>query len=116
MLQPTLDYVAVKKPEAAKMTPGGLHLPDNVKKETYTGEVVAVGPGRWDNETESFDYVLAVPFGPDRFPQNGVKPGDVVVFNQYAGNNVKVDEVEYLILQADEVLAILPPKPADPTP
>lgn len=110
MLQPTLDYVAVKKPEAAKMTPGGLHLPDNVKKETFTGTVVAIGPGKYQ---ANGDFRLTLEAGNN---EAGVKVGDVVVFNQYAGNNVKVDEVEYLILQADEVLAILPPKPADPTP
>lgn len=128
MLQPTLDYVAVKKIEAAKASKGGILLPENAKQETFTGEVVAVGPGRYRPESGRFLAVCAAPMLDDQgrpatdedeeveYAVNGVKTGDVAVFNQFAGNKVKVDDVEYLILQADEVLAILPPKPADPIP
>lgn len=120
MLQPTLDYVAVKKIEGPSRSTGGIHLPDSAKKETFTGEVVAVGPGRIDDCLPIPTLAVWVPYNPGENAGGklvpGVKVGDVAVFNQFAGNKVKVEDVEYLILQADEVLAILPPKPADPIP
>lgn len=108
MLQPTLDNVVVKKIEAEKQTKGGIHLPDSAKKETFTGTVLAVGPGKYQTNG---DFRLTLEAGNN---EPGVKAGDVAVFNQFAGNKVKVEEEEYLILQADEVLAILQPKQDDP--
>ncbi len=92
-LQPLEDRIVVKPTEEEEMTASGLVIPDTAKERPQEGEVIAVGPGRF-NEA-----------GSERVPMD-VKPGDKVIYSKYGGTEVKIDGVEYLILSARDVLAI----------
>jgi chaperonin GroES len=86
--------VLVKRSESQKMK-GGILLPDNAKEKPRQGEVLAVGPGKYDKEGKLHPLQLKV--------------GDVVLFGAYAGNEVKSDEMdtEYLIIAEEDVLGVL---------
>ena len=92
MLKPLADRVVVRALEAEEKTSGGIILPDTAKDRPHEGEVVAVGPGKLlDN-------------GARVAPE--VKVGDRVFFTKYGGTEVKVDDVDYLILRETDLLAI----------
>jgi chaperonin GroES len=76
-----------------EVTKGGIVLPDTAKEKPQEGEVVAVGPGRLlDNGT--------------RVPID-LKVGDRILFSKYAGNEVKLDNVEYLIMRESDILGVV---------
>jgi len=93
MLRPCGDRVIVKPDVEEERTAGGILLPDTAKERPQWGEVVAVGPGQWDES------------GAKRIPVD-VKVGDKVIFAKYGGTEVKVDGVEYLILRESDILAV----------
>lgn len=91
MLKPLGDRVVVKPSEAEEKTKGGIIIPDTAKDRPQEGEVVAVGPGRiLDN-------------GQRVAPE--VKVGDTVVYSKYGGTEIKVDDIEYLIVRESDLLA-----------
>ncbi len=92
LLKPLGDRVVVKVSEAEEKTKGGIIIPDTAKERPQEGEVVAVGPGR------VLDNGQRVPLE--------VKAGDKVIFSKYGGTEIKVDEVEYLIVRESDLLAI----------
>jgi len=92
-LRPIGDHVVVKPLEAEDKTPGGIVLPDTAKQKQTKGEVIAVGKGR----TLSNGRVVE--------PQ--VKKGDVVIYGQYAGSEVKMGGVEYKVVTENDILAIV---------
>lgn len=92
MLKPLGDRVVVKVVEAEEKTAGGIILPDTAKDRPQEGEVVAVGPGR------------VLENGQRVAPE--VKVGDRVVFSKYGGTEVKIDEVEYLVVRENDILAV----------
>ncbi len=98
-LKPLGDRVVVKPLEEEERTKGGIVLPDTAKEKPQHGEVVAVGPGEWDDE------------GKRRIPLD-VKEGDRVLFAKYAGSEFKADEGDLLILRANDILAIVEKEPA----
>ena len=92
-LRPLGDRVVVKPDEKEEKTKSGIVLPDTAKEKPQEGIVEAVGTGRiLDNGTK-------VPME--------LKVGDKVLYAKYAGNEFKVDEIEYLIVSEKDVLAIL---------
>ncbi|HHW41372.1 MAG TPA: co-chaperone GroES [Syntrophomonadaceae bacterium] len=92
MLRPIGDNVLVKPSSKEEKTQGGIILPDTAKEKPQEGEVIAVGPGRLlENGTRV---------------QPEVKVGDKVIFAKYGGTEVKVDDVEYLILKEENILAV----------
>ncbi len=93
MLRPCGDRVLVKPNVEEEKTAGGIVLPDTAKERPQWGEVIAVGPGKWDES------------GKNRIPME-VKVGDRVVFAKYGGTEVKVDGEEYLILRESDILAV----------
>lgn len=93
MLRPCGDRVLVKPNVEEERTAGGIVLPDTAKERPQWGEVVAVGPGKWDES------------GKERIPMD-VKEGDKVIFAKYGGTEVKLDGQEYLILRESDILAI----------
>jgi chaperonin GroES len=93
-LKPLEDRVVVEPLEQEEKTKGGIVLPDTAKEKPQKGKIVAVGPGRYDEEGK-------------RVPME-VKPGDVVAYSRYAGTEVKIEGKEYLILRESDVLAIFP--------
>lgn len=90
-LKPFGDRVVVKAIEAEEKTKGGIILPDMAKEKPQEGEVVAVGPGR------------VLDSGIRLAPE--VKVGDRVIYTKYGGTEIKVDEVEYLVVRESDLLA-----------
>src|SRR5438309_8520354 len=90
-LEPLEDRIVVKPGEAEETTVSGLVIPDTAKERPQEGEVIAVGPGRFEEG--------------QRIPMD-VKVGDKVIYSKYGGTEVKIDNVEYLILSARDVLAV----------
>ena len=93
-LQPLEDRIVVRTGEPEEKTVSGLVIPDTAKEKPQLGEVIAVGPGNW-NEA-----------GTDRVALD-VAVGDSVFYSKYGGTEVKVDGEEYLVLSARDVLAVL---------
>ena len=93
-IKPLEDRIVVKPLDAEQTTASGLVIPDTAKEKPQEGEVLAVGPGRFDDEGEK------------RIPLD-VKVGDTVLYSKYGGTEVKYSGVEYLILSARDVLAII---------
>jgi chaperonin GroES len=93
-LEPLEDRIVVKPSEEEEMTASGLVIPDTAKERPQEGEVVAVGPGRFNED------------GDGRVPMD-VKAGDKVIYSKYGGTEVKLEGEDYLILSARDVLAIV---------
>ena len=87
-IKPLADRVLVKPAPAETKTAGGIIIPDTAKEKPLQGEVLAVGNGTKDEE-----MIL--------------KPGDTVLYGKYAGNEVELDGVKYIIMRQSDVLAIL---------
>ena len=97
-LEPLEDRVVVKPlEEETQRTPTGIIIPDTAKEKPQEGEVVAIGPGRFEDGK--------------RVPLD-VKVGDRVIYSKYSGSEVKVDGKEYLIVSEKDVLAIVDKVPA----
>ena len=92
-LKPLGDKVIVEVLSAEDKTKGGIILPDTAKEKPQEAKVIAVGSGK----TLENGKVVA--------PE--VKAGDIVIFGKYSGSEVKVDDKEYLIIDADDILAIV---------
>jgi chaperonin GroES len=93
-IKPLEDRILVQSLEAEQTTASGLVIPDTAKEKPQEGKVVAVGPGRFDESGEK------------RIPLD-VKVGDVVIYSKYGGTEVKYNGVEYLLLGARDILAIV---------
>ena len=91
-LQPLEDRIVVKPSEGEERTASGLVIPDTAKEKPQEGEVLAVGPGRFEDG--------------NRVPLD-VKVGDKVIYSKYGGTEVKLAGAEVLILSARDVLAIV---------
>ncbi|QLA14895.1 co-chaperone GroES [Desulfolutivibrio sulfoxidireducens] len=92
-LKPLGDRVLVKRLEEETVTKGGIIIPDTAKEKPMKGEIVAVGDGKLGEDGK-------------RIKPN-VKAGELVLFNKYAGTEVKVEDVEYLIMREDDILCII---------
>ncbi|MDX2184710.1 MAG: co-chaperone GroES [Gemmatimonadaceae bacterium] len=91
-VSPLADRVVVKATEESEQMRGGLYIPDTAKEKPQQGEVVAVGPGRFEKDV--------------RVPME-VKVGNKVLYGKYSGTEVTVDGEQYLILRESDVLAIV---------
>ena len=94
VLKPLEDRIVVQPLEAEQTTASGLVIPDTAKEKPQEGSVLAVGPGRWDED------------GDKRIPLD-VKVGDIVLYSKYGGTEVKYNNEEYLVLSARDVLAVV---------
>ena len=92
-LQPLSDRLVVKPLDAETVSKSGIVIPDTAKEKPQEGEVIAVGPGRVDKDGQRIEME--------------VKKGNKVLFGKYAGDEFKLDGVEYKIIREDEVLGIL---------
>jgi chaperonin GroES len=90
-LQPLGDRVVIKPSAEEDVTKGGIILPDTAKEKPQRGTVIAVGPGRLDEEGK-------------RIPME-VKKGDKVIYSKYAGSEIKQNDEEVLILRESDILA-----------
>ena len=90
-LKPLADRVLVKPLSEEEVTKGGIILPDTAREKPQRGEIIAVGPGRLDEEGKRIAMEL--------------KKGDKVLYAKYAGTEVKIEDDEYLILRESDILA-----------
>jgi len=93
-IKPLEDRIVVKTLEAEQTTASGLVIPDTAKEKPQEGEVLSVGPGRFNED------------GDERVPLD-INVGDIVIFSKYGGTEVKYNGEEYLILSARDVLAVI---------
>jgi len=92
-LQPLGDKVIIERLKAEDKTKGGIILPDNAKEKPQEGKVISVGKGKVLKNGKTI--------APD------VKAGDKILFGKYSGSEVKVGDKEYLIIEADDILAVI---------
>ncbi len=92
-ITPLEDRVVVKSIEAEQTTASGLVIPDTAKEKPQEGEVLAVGPGRVDDNGNRVPLDVAV--------------GDKVIYSKYGGTEVKYSGQELLILSARDILAVV---------
>ncbi|NIM01139.1 MAG: co-chaperone GroES [Acidobacteria bacterium] len=92
-VKPLYDRVLVKRIEEKEQRRGGIIIPDTAKEKPMEGKVVAVGAGRLNKDGS-------------RAPLE-VKAGDRVLFGKYAGQEIKIDDKEHVIIKEDEVLGII---------
>src|SRR6202163_2975300 len=89
-VRPLHDRILIKRIEDKESVKGGIIIPDTAKEKPQEGEVIAVGNGRREKG--------------ELIPLD-VKAGDRVLFGKYSGNDIKIDDEEYMILKEDEILA-----------
>ncbi|MEW5765979.1 MAG: co-chaperone GroES [Acidobacteriota bacterium] len=92
-VKPLHDRVLIKRLEAKEMVRGGIIIPDTAKEKPMEGEVISAGPGRLDDQGK-------------RMPMS-VKAGDKVLVGKYAGTEIKIDDVEHVVVREDEILGIV---------
>ncbi len=92
-VRPLNDRVLIKRLEAKESMRGGIIIPDTAKEKPMEGEVIAVGPGKLDETGKLMPMT--------------VKAGNKVLVGKYAGTEIKIDDVEHIIVREDEILGIV---------
>ena len=92
-IRPLHDRVIVKRLDNERKTASGIVIPENAAEKPDQGEVLAVGPGKLDDSGK-------------RVPVD-VKVGDRVLFGKYAGQNVKVDGDELLVMREEDIMGVI---------
>ena len=92
-LRPLHDRIIVKPLDNETVTKSGIVIPDNAQEKPQQGKVLAVGAGKVTEEGKVLPMSL--------------KEGDTVLYGKYAGQTVKVDDIEHIVLKEDDVLAIV---------
>ncbi|HYN22390.1 MAG TPA: co-chaperone GroES [Thermoanaerobaculia bacterium] len=92
-IRPLHDRVLVKRSEQQEQVRGGIIIPDTAKEKPQEAEVIAVGPGKVNDEGK-------------RTPLE-VQVGDRILMGKYSGSEIKLDEVDYVIVREDEILAVI---------
>ena len=87
-IKPLADRVLVKNDKAETETSSGIIIPEAAQEKTQTAKVVAVGPGTDDEKIT-------------------VKPGDRIMYDKYAGTQIKLDGEDHLILKMSDIIAII---------
>ena len=91
--RPLHDRIVIKRIDAEAKTASGIIIPDNAKEKPQQGEVVAAGPGRRDESGKLIPV--------------DVKARDRVLFGKWSGTEVKIDDVEYLIMNESDIMGVL---------
>jgi chaperonin GroES len=92
-IKPLDDRVVIKRVEEEKKTKGGIIIPDTAKEKPQKGKIVAVGPGKWDKDGK-------------RIPLD-VKKGDLVLFGKYSGTEIKIDGIDHVVLNIDDIFGVI---------
>ncbi|WP_075353651.1 co-chaperone GroES [Desulfovibrio sp. DV] len=92
-LKPLGDRVLVKRLEQEEVTKGGIIIPDSAKEKPMKGEIIAAGPGKIGDDGKHLKM--------------HVEKGDLVLFNKYAGTEIKVDDEDFLVMREDDILAVI---------
>lgn len=91
-VKPLGDRVVVRPMEESEQMRGGLYIPDTAKEKPQQGEIVAVGPGRFEKG--------------ERVPME-LSDGQIVLYGKYSGTEVTLDNEQYLIIKESDVLAVI---------
>ena len=92
-IRPLQDRVLAKRVEQEEQVRGGIIIPDTAKEKPQQAEVIAVGPGKFNDEGK-------------RTPVD-VKQGDKILIGKYSGSEIRIDEEDFVILREDEILAVV---------
>ncbi len=92
-IKPLRDRVLVRRVEEEQKTKGGILIPDTAKEKPQEGKVVAVGSGRLTDDGKQIPLE--------------VKENDRILFGKYAGNEIKIDGVEHIIMREEDILGIM---------
>lgn len=92
-LRPLADRVLVQRAKEQETVSGGIILPDSAKQKQEIGVVVAVGPGKKDKDGKNIEIA--------------VNAGDQIMWDKYGGQEVTIDEEEFIIVKADDIIAIV---------
>ena len=92
-IRPLHDRILVKRMEEQEVRKGGIIIPDSAKEKPQEGKVIAVGNGKVTEDGKKIAL--------------DVKGGDRILFGKYSGNEVKIEDEEYIIMREEDVLAIL---------
>ena len=92
-LRPLYDRIVVRRKDAKETILGGIIIPDTAKEKPQQGKVLAVGNGRLEKD--------------GKVTPLDVKAGDTILFGKYAGQEIKIDGSEYLIIREEEVLGVI---------
>ena len=92
-IRPLSDRILVKREDPSETVKGGIIIPETAKEKPQEGKVVAVGPGKLDDDGK-------------RVPLE-VKKGDRILMGKYSGTEVKIDGDEHIIMREDDVLAVI---------
>ncbi|MBI5884363.1 MAG: co-chaperone GroES [Elusimicrobia bacterium] len=92
-IHPLGDRVLVKPVEAKETKRGGIIIPETAKEKPQEGKIIAVGKGKVTEDGKTLPME--------------VKPGDRILYGKYSGNELKIDDEDYLIIHQDDILGIL---------
>jgi chaperonin GroES len=92
-IRPLQDRVIVKRMEEERTSSGGIVIPDSATEKPIRGEVIAVGPGKVQDNGKQQPVDLKV--------------GDTVLFGKYSGTEVKIDDEDYLVMREDDILGVI---------
>ena len=92
-IRPLQDRVIVKRMEEERTSSGGIVIPDSAAEKPIRGEVIAVGPGKVQDNGKQQPVDLKV--------------GDTVLFGKYSGTEVKIDDEDYLVMREDDILGVI---------
>jgi len=95
-VRPLHDRIIVQRLEEEEQRVGGIIIPDTAKEKPQQGKIIAVGKGRIEKD--------------GKISPLDVKAGDTVLFGKYAGQEIKIDGNEYLIIREEEVLGVIEKK------
>ncbi len=95
-VKPLGNRVLIKVKESEEKTKGGIFIPQTAQEKTQAGIVEAVGPGKTNDKGDLIPIT--------------VKPKDEIIFDKYAGTQIKIDGADFLIVSADDILAIVKDK------
>ena len=92
-IRPLADRVVVKRTKEEEKSKGGIIIPDSAKEKPIEGQVIAVGAGKVGDD--------------GKLRPVEVKAGDKILFGKYSGTEVKIDDVEHLIIREEDVLGVI---------
>lgn len=92
-IKPLFDYVLIKPLEEEEKTPSGIVLPESAKEKPQVGEVMAVGTGGYSDDGKKIPMV--------------VKVGQKVMYKKWGGNEIKVNNEEWLLVEQKDIMAII---------
>ena len=92
-IRPLNDRILVKRLESEERTAGGIIIPDTAKEKPAQGQIIAVGPGKLNDQGQRV--------------APGVAAGDKVLFSKYGGTDVKLDGEDFLIMREDDILGVI---------